>query len=382
VTVAWQIYQETRDPFAMGLMGLFEVTGVLCGSFFSGRYVDSHDRRRVYLQTLLCFGLVALAFAAITQFVTSSEFRVIALYAGSVVVGLLRSLQSPAQFGLLSELLEKSKIARGSAANSTAWQFAAALGPAVGGWLLATTSLTHSYIVVAFIILASCAVVKLMKHRSLDIDLSKTHSKEPFYQSLALGMRFVWNRPPLFWSMALDLFAVLFGGLVVLLPLFADQVLKAGPEGLGILRTCTSVGATAMALFLSWRPLRMKAGSRFLWSVAGFGLAMIAFALSESFLLSCALLIVGGALDSVSVVVRGTILQIHTPDQMRGRVAAVKTIFISSSNELGAFESGAAAKLFGLVPSVVLGGFITCLSTLWVAWKCPELRKLEFGDQK
>ncbi|MEO7521901.1 MAG: MFS transporter [Gemmatimonas sp.] len=376
--VGWQIYDLTRDPLALGLIGLAEALPAIGLSLFAGHFADIHDRRVLALRALAVLVLCAialwlLALASLGSAMLALHARVTAIYAVIVVTGVARAFLQPARQALSVELVPRALFANSITWRSGSWQVAAVLGPAVGGLLYAIGGPALGYAVGALLLVVATIVLFNVRHRSPLRDLT---TREPMKTSLTSGLRFVFAEPVLLGALTLDLFSVLFGGAVALLPVFAAEILHTGPEGLGLLRAAPAVGAVITSVVLAKTPPLERAGRALLFAVAGFGLCMIAFAASREFYLSLALLAMSGSFDMVSVVIRGVLLQLRTPEGMLGRVSAVNQIFIGSSNEIGAFESGMAAKLFGTVPSVVLGGLATLGVVGLVAWRVPTLRKL------
>jgi MFS family permease len=288
------------------------------------------------------------------------------------VSGIARSFLQPARSALGAELVPRSLYPNAVTWRSSAWQLAEVVGPAIGGLVYGFGSARAAYGVDAALMAVGVVSLTRMRH----VARSSPPSGESFLESLATGLRFVRRQPVVLGALSLDLFSVLFGGAVALLPVFAAEILHVGPQGLGILRASPAVGAVLMSLAMAHRPPLRRAGRTLLVSVALFGLSMIGFGLSRNFLLSTTLLALSGMVDTVSVVVRSTLLQVLTPDHLLGRVASVNAIFIGSSNELGAFESGTAARLIGTVPSVVLGGVLTLVVVAVTAIKVPSLRRL------
>ncbi|HYW31759.1 MAG TPA: MFS transporter [Gemmatimonas sp.] len=376
--VGWQIYDLTRDPLALGLVGLAEALPAISMSLFAGHVADSHDRRRITLCALavlvLCsVALLTLAGPSPLGATLASPARVHAIYAVIVASGVARSFLQPARQALSAELVPRSLFGNAVTWRSGSWQLAAVLGPALGGVLYAIGGSVLGYAVDVGLMVVATLVMLLVRHRSPVRDRT---SREPIGQSLTSGLRFVFREPVLLGALTLDLFSVLFGGATALLPVFAAEILLVGPTGLGILRAAPAVGAVITSVALArWGPFR-RAGPALLVTVAGFGACMIGFGLSRSFALSVALLAASGAFDMVSVVIRSLMLQIRTPEAMLGRVSSVNQIFIGSSNEIGAFESGVAARAFGTAQSVVLGGIATLLVVGAVAWRMPMLRRL------
>jgi MFS family permease len=373
VVVAWQIYQLTHDPLSLGLIGLAEAVPFIGFALFAGHIADRSNRLRVSLMALvvlLACSLTLLGFTLRPGVI--GVHRVWPIYAVIFLSGVARSFLQPARSALGAELVPRELYPNAVTWRSSAWQLAEVVGPAIGGLVYGFGSARAAYGVGAALMSVGVLSLARMRHAP---KLSAP-SSESVLESLATGVRFVRGQPVILGALTLDLFSVLFGGAVALLPVFAAEILYVGPQGLGILRASPAVGAVLMSLWLAHRrPLR-RAGHTLLASVALFGLCMIGFGLSRNFLLSAALLGVSGMVDTVSVVVRSTLLQVMTPDHLLGRVASVNAIFIGSSNELGAFESGTAARLIGTVPAVVLGGLATLVVVAVTAMKVPSLRRL------
>jgi MFS family permease len=373
VVVSWQIYELTRDPLSLGLIGLAEAVPFIGFALFAGHVADRARRLRVSLialVVLLCCSLTLFGFTLHPGIIGPG--RIWPIYAVIFCSGIARSFLQPARSALGAEVVPRELYPNAVTWRSSTWQFAEVVGPAIGGLVYGFGSARAAYGVDAGLMAAglfSLARMRVVPKHSMA-------AAESFLDSLATGVRFVRGQPLVLGALTLDLFSVLFGGAVALLPVFAAEILHVGPQGLGILRASPAVGAVVMSLVLAHRPPLQRAGRTLLSSVALFGLAMIGFGLSRDFLLSTALLALSGMADTVSVVVRSTLLQVMTPDHLLGRVAAVNAIFIGSSNELGAFESGTAARLIGTVPSVVLGGMATLLVVATTALKVPELRHL------
>ena len=375
VTVGWHVYELTRDPLALGLVGLAEVIPYFCVAPFAGYLVDHLRRRR--LGAVACAGLAitALVLVAITQGWLPSHGTLL-IYGAIALTGSVRSFLTPIYNTLFARILPRHQFARGAGFGSVVFQLGLVLGPAFGGALVAWAGKSMAYAVAG--VFAIAAGVALLTMR-----VNEPHStveRAPIFASIAEGARFVFGHQILLGALALDMFAVLFGGAVALLPAFIKDILHAGPEALGILRGAPAAGAVIVGLWLARKPPEKDAGRLLLMAVAGFGVCIILFALSRHLWLSAALLFASGLCDGVSVVLRSTILQLATPDAMRGRVSAINGIFIGSSNELGAFESGLAAKLLGLVPSVVFGGCMTISIVGITAKLAPRLRKLDLRE--
>ena len=384
VVVGWQIYQITGSELALGLIGLAEVIPYFTSALFAGYAVDHYSRR--FLGGLACILLAVMSF---TLWWVSSDFGVAwitqygawPIYAAIALSGFARAFLSPVYNTLLVRLFEREDYARATGIGSSVFQFAQIVGPAIGGGLLAVGHLTWAY--GATLMCATAALIGLLGVPKHATDAPNAQSKQSvalIFSGIAQGLRFVFSHPILLAALALDMFAVLFGGAMALLPAFVKNVLHSGPETLGLLRAAPACGAILMGLYLARHPINRNAGRILLSAVAGFGVAMIVFALSKSLWLSVGALFTSGVFDSVSVVLRSTILQLTTPDEMRGRVSAINGIFIGSSNELGAFESGVAARFMGLVPSVVFGGVMTLLIVAVVARAVPRLRRLHIHE--
>jgi len=373
VIVGWQIYDLTHDVLWLGFIGLVEVVPQVTVSLFAGHYSDIWNRHKIikYTSLLLILGSVILLIYSADAAYFSQRFGIYPLFITIFLTGLARGILSPAQVALLGQMVPRNLYANAATWNSANWQMAAVLGPAIGGMVYGFLGIVPAYSLV--LVLYSLSFFLL-----LFINIGKheiTETEEGVFSRIRSGINFVFQTPELLGAFALDMFAVLFGGAVAMLPVFASDILFIGPQGLGVLRACPAIGATLMAVVLMFQPPMKDTGKVLLISVLGFGLCMICFALSKNFVLSGLLLILSGAFDNVSVVIRGTILQLFTPDDMRGRVASVNSIFIGSSNELGAFESGVTAKIMGLVPSVVFGGCMT-LAIVFTTFKLnkPLLR--------
>lgn len=373
LVVGWQIYEQTGDPLALGLVGLAEALPFIAVALYSGHLADRADRRLLAvtsLAVLLACAVALLAFAVHPRLVAGG--RVWPVYAVIFVSGIARSFLQPARTALGAEIVPRELYPNAVAWRSSVWQTAAVLGPAVGGVLYAAGGARLAYAVDAALMVAAVVAFARVAYTPRPREAPAVSVAE----NLTVGIRFLRGQPVLLGALTLDLFSVLFGGAVALLPVFASEILHVGPQGLGLLRAAPAVGAVAMSVYLAHRPPLRRAGRTLLLCVAVFGLCMIGFALSRSLALSLALLALSGMVDNVSVVIRSTLLTVLTPDHLLGRVSAVNSIFIGSSNEIGQFESGVAARLLGTVPSVVFGGAMTLLVVAVMAWRVPELRRL------
>jgi MFS family permease len=371
--VGWQIYELTHDKLALGLIGLAEALPYIGAALYAGHVADRHDRRRIVLAALLLLLLSAALLMVLPFLLPSAPHLVVrAIYGVIFMSGLARSFLQPARSALAAELVPRPLYGNAITWRSGTWQLASVLGPAAGGLLYALGGSRLAYATDATLMLVGLAAMFMIRHRS---NLKREHT-EAVAKSLATGIRFVWSEPLILGALTLDLFSVLFGGATALLPVFADEILHVGPSGLGLLRAAPAIGAVVMSAVLAWMPPFRKAGRALFIAVATFGACIIVFGLSTSVLLSVTMLVMSGAADMVSVFIRSSLIQHRSPVYMLGRVSGVNAIFVGSSNEIGAFESGVTAKLFGTVPSVVLGGIATLVVVAITVWRLPALRKL------
>ena len=389
VVVGWQIYELTNNPLALGLIGLAEAIPSITVSLYAGHVADSVPRKRIIVPMMLVLFGCSLSLFLLTrpagmalfanQQLASFPLYVVMLYAVLFVSGIARGFLGPAVFSFMPQLLpDRSLLSNAVTWNSSSWQAAAVLGPAIGGLLFAKMGKGFAYGVDSGLMLLSLLLFASIASRALPV---REGERLNLSESILSGVKFIFANQIVLAALSLDLFAVLFGGAVALLPIFAKDILHTGPDGLGYLRAAPAVGSVLMAVWLTYSPMKKGAGRKLLWAVAGFGLATIAFALSRNLYLSLFLLFLTGVFDSVSVIVRSTLIHTYTPEYMKGRVSAVNNIFIGSSNEIGGFESGTAAKLMGTVTSVVFGGLMTLVVVAVTAWKADKLRRLESGTK-
>ncbi len=378
----WQVNELTHDPLSLGFVGLVEALPFLALTLVGGWEADRRDRRALSLWGLLAVALSGLVLL-VTTFVPLRS--ALPLYGAQALAGVGRAYFRPASVALGTELVPREHYHNAASWRSSVFHTAMVVGPAVGGGLIALgerlagdrgagagLAYRPAYAAVLCLSAIGFAYLALVRPRPR----AAPAQGESVWAGLADGVRFVFRQPVLLGAMSLDLFAVLFGGAVALLPVFASDVLKVGGVGFAVLRAAPAVGSVAMSFAMARIGELRRSGATLLWAVAFFGLSWMAFAVSRSYALSLALLVVGGMLDNVSVVLRNTLVQVWTPQDKMGRVAAVSSFFIGSSNELGAFESGAAAKLLGLVPSVIFGSGMTLVTVGAVAWAAPDLRRL------
>ena len=375
VTVGWHVYELTRNPLSLGLIGLAEVLPFFCVAPFAGYLVDHLPRRKLGMAA--CAGLATTAvLLAVIALQWPPARGVWPIYAAIAVGGCVRAFLGPVYNALFARVLRREQFARGASIGSVVFQSGLVIGPAIGGVLVGWAGKHVAYgTAAAFGVIAVVALSRLQVTEPAPV-----LQRGPIFASIRDGLRFVFGNQIMLGAMALDMFAVLFGGAISLAPAFIHEILHYGPEGLGILRGAPALGAVSAGLYLARRPLQANAGRIMLLAVAGFGLCIIGFGLSTHFWLSAFFLLLSGLCDGVSVVIRSTILQLATPDDMRGRVSSINGIFIGSSNELGAFYAGSMARLLGLVTSVVLGGFVTLGVVAVTAKLAPRLRKLDLRD--
>jgi len=368
VAVGWQVYEITKRPLDLGYVGLAQfLPGILLFPI-SGHASDHFERRHVLSA---CYGGYAVCFALLLA-LTQRTPSVRAIYIVLILIGVVRSFNSTASRSILVQLVPEEHFPNAVAWNASIFQAATILGPSFGGILYAAFSGPSAVYVIALL----TAIGATVSSFRIKPEVKARPPREPMsLRTLFAGIHYICRKKLILGAISLDLFAVLLGGAVALLPVYAREILHTGPWGLGLLRTAPGVGAAMMAVLLAHRPLRGRSGPTLLWSVAGFGVFTIVFGLSRSLMVSLIALLLLGASDMVSVIIRATLTQLATPDEMRGRVTAVDMIFIGTSNEFGQFESGVTAQWFGTVPAVVLGGIGTLVVIAVWAWLFPELRR-------
>ena len=379
VVIGFQVYAVTHSTLALGLLGLVEAIPALGLALLGGHFADRRDRRRIVLVTRAVSVFTAAGMALASGLPAAGALPV--LYALVFAAGIARGFGDPASSALETQLVPSAVFVNAAAWMATAWQGSAIIGPALGGVLFELVGGRTYWLVAGFFALSTLAAAFTRPPVAPLTPVARTEvartEAEPMWASISAGLRFVRADGAILGSMALDLFAVLFGGAVALLPVFAADILHVGARGLGLLLAAPSVGALAVMLFSTRRPPARGAGRLLLTAVAGFGVSIIVFALSRNLWLSTLALGFSGAFDGFSVIIRRSILRLRTPNHLRGRVAAVSLVFIGSSNEIGAFESGVAATLLGAVPSVWLGGLATLVVVAVTAWRAPQLRELD-----
>lgn len=380
VVVGWHIYQLTKDPLSLGLIGLAEAIPSITVTLYGGYIADKSDKKKLLVwiiaSMLFCSAILAIVTTNDVIQVIGQTWVILIMYGIIFCVGIARGFYSPTAFALMAQIIPKEHYTNSSTWNSGSWQTASIMGPAVGGLLYAFSGITACFIViVSFIALALVCIKFFVKNYPATFI-----PKENIFKSLSEGIRFVFKSKMILGALSLDMFSVFFGGAVALMPIFAHDILKVGAEGLGFMRAAPALGAVVTMFILAKYPPMNKPWRNLLLAVAGFGISIICFGLSRNFYLSLLFLFFEGAFDSVSVIIRSTILQILTPEEMRGRVSAVNGIFINSSNEIGAFESGATARLMGTIPSVLFGGSMTLLIVLITYLKTKRLVPLSLNQ--
>ncbi len=375
VIVGWQVYSISKDPLILGLIGLVEIIPNFSVTLFAGHFADLHDRKKIVVSCLSVLFLCSLSLFYVSYYV--EQYKLLYIFGLIAITGFARGILGPSLFSIMTECVPKKILINSTSWHSTLWQIAFMLGAGASGFLFAGIEYKTYLVISVFIFCALLAFIFI----SPKPHLSQNDKQAPIFESIKGGIAYVFNNQILLGALSLDLFAVLFGGAVALLPIFASDILSVGPQGLGFLKAAPALGAFLMAaLLLYWPPLH-NTGKKLLWAVFGFGICMIIFGLSKNYYLSIFVLALSGACDNISVVVRGTILQTMIPADMKGKVYSVNSLFIGSSNELGAFQSGVAAKLMGVVPSVVFGGTMTLLVVIFTSWKAPKLKSLNFLDK-
>lgn len=376
-TIYFWVYQITEDKLKLGFVGLAEVIPAVLCSLFSGHFVDLHEKKKLITICAGSYLAIGIILFLLTTHQASAHlgFHLVLglIYALVFLGGIIRSFYGPSAFSLMAMIVPRKDYANATSWSSMAFQIGAVLGPLLSGIMIAWKGVESGMI--AVFIMETIPLLAILKITPKPIFKQK---KEPMLQRLSEGMRFVFKTPALLGALCLDLFSVLFGGAVALLPVYQKEILHVSDVGFGMLRAAPGIGALITLGLLTFMPLRSKPGYKLLGCVTGFGLSIIIFGLSTNFLLSCAALVMSGMFDAVSVIIRGTILQLVTPDEMRGRVSAVNTMFISSSNELGDFESGLMAHWLGTVRAVVVGGCITLTVVAVAFWQAPQLRRFSF----
>jgi MFS family permease len=376
--ISWKVYEITKDPFSIGLIGLIEFVPAVIMALYSGHIIDRNDKKKLLVfsfagNIILTIALTIATLSGTMEFL-GDRIVLYIIYAVIFCIGIMRAFSGPTSFALVSQLIPKEELPNAITWHSGSWQIATVTGPALAGFLYGTIGVSNTFYWMVLGLAIALTSLLFLSNKPAPV----IQRDEPVLESIKQGFRFVWKSREILGTMSLDLFAVFFGGATALLPYFADVVLKTGPEGLGMLRSAPAVGSLFVLALVTIRPLKKQQGRLMLYCVAGFGAMIILFGISQMFWLSMFALFMSGVLDGISVIVRSTILQLQTPDEMRGRVAALNSIFIMSSNELGAFESGLTSRIMGVIPAVVFGGGMTIVVVVATWFRAPGLRKLEY----
>ena len=377
--VAYKLFQLTKSSFAIGLVGLSEFIPVFAFALYAGHVIDKSDKRTLLLKGIFSYSLCVVALLFITspygEEILSPKAMELSIYGIIFLTGFVRAFAGPTSNAIVAQLVPRDVLKYASNLSSSTWLAASIVGHASAGFFIAWFGVHNSFYIILSYILLSCIFIYHIKKKP--IAFSNNNIKA--WESVKEGLKYVFGHKIMLGAISLDLFAVLFGGAVALIPEFAERILKVGPIGFGWLNAAIDIGAVVMIITMTFKPLRKKQGLILMYAVAGFGLCIIVFGLSKIYWVSFAALIIAGMLDGISVLVRGNIFQLTTPDEMRGRVSSVNSMFVNSSNELGQFESGITSRLFGgVVPAVLFGGCMTLLVVI-IAWiKAPALRKFEY----
>ncbi|MBL0359362.1 MAG: MFS transporter [Chitinophagaceae bacterium] len=375
--VLWWTFELTHDPLNVGMIGLAEAVPAVGMALYAGYVVDKSDKRKLLLKCVLLFALCAIILLSIssTWFHQSFQTRVTVIFIYIVIfcTGIIRSFSGPTFSSIIASLVPRKLLLNASQLSSTSWLVASITGHAVAGFLIAWLHVTGTFIVITSLIITGFAFLYRLQSKPPGMG-----SEKKTLEAVSEGLRFVFRTKEVLAAISLDLFAVFFGGAATMVIVYTNDILHVGPIGFGWLNAATDIGSIIMVIWLTLFPMKRKQGIKLMLAVAGFGICIIIFGLSKWYWLSFVALLFSGVLDGVSVVVRGNIMQLKTPDELRGRVMSVNSMFINSSNEIGQFESGVAAKLMGTVPSVVFGGCMTMLVVITTWFKAPSLKKLEY----
>ena len=376
--VGWWVYDLTNAPIAIGIIGLSEVIPAVSLALYAGHIIDISEKRKLLLRGAVMYICCALALFFLSTPIIKTKcnnYQIAGLIFTIIFcTGIIRAFTGPIFSTIIGIIVPRNVLQNATTWNQGSWLSASVAGHVLGGILIAGIGISYTLTVISLLVFTGTCFMFQLKPKPV---LQVTNEKKT-WESVKEGLRFVLNTKEVLGALTLDLFAVFFGGAVTMIPVYAKDILKVGAEGFGWLNGASDIGSIIITLSLTFFPLRRKQGKVLLYAVAGFGICIITFALSRSFLLSFAALLLSGILDGISMVVRGTILQLNTPSHMRGRVMSVNSMFINSSNELGQFESGVAAKLMGVVSSVVFGGTMTLLVVIGTWIKAPKLRKMEY----
>jgi MFS family permease len=374
--VAYQLFQITRSSFSIGLVGLAEFIPVFTLALYAGYVIDRSDKRTMLLRGVGSYLLCVAALILVTTSYVKERWgsMELAFYIIIFVTGVIRAFAGPTSHAIIAQLVPRDILHLAANISSTTWLAASILGHASAGFFIAWFTVNGTFWIIFFYILLATIILARIEKKPV-VPSARTVKA---WESVKEGLRYVFQNKILLGAISLDLFAVLFGGAVALIPEFADRILNVGPIGFGWLNAAIDIGAIIMIIFVTFFPLKKQQGRLLLIAVLGFGICIIVFGLSDIYWISFIALLIGGMLDGISVAIRGVILQLTTPDEMRGRVSSVNSMFINSSNELGQFESGFAARIFGAAPAVIFGGCMTLLVVIITWLKAPGLRKFEY----
>lgn len=378
VIIEWEVYRLTKDPLSLGIIGLMEVVPAISLALFAGHLVDQKEKRNLLVWCTLAFLALSVGLFYATDPALANNSNTLYFIYGLVFLGgIVRTFINPTLFSLMSLIVPKELYPNAATWSSSIWQMSAVLGPALAGFtIFALGTHTSMFLIIGFIVIALIFLIQIKPKAILNPKIG-----EPVFQSLREGVKFVYQTKIILGAITLDMIAVLFGGAIALLPIFATDILGVGSEGFGILRAAPAVGSFFIMFAVAYFPINKNAGLKLLFSIFGFGLCIIVFGLSTSFWLSVFALFMSGITDGISMVIRQTILQLYTPDSMRGRVSSVNSMFVGSSNELGAFESGFTAKLMGTVTAVVFGGTMTLITVVLTGVFSKKMRELDFEEE-
>ena len=380
IIIEWEVYNLTKDPLSLGLIGLVEIIPAISMALFAGHIVDQNEKKKLFVYAIIAFLLVSFGFFIITSDYIYSNYSskniLIGIYALVFLGGFVRAFFGPIIFSLVALIVTKKVYPNAASWSSSTWQLAAVFGPASAGFSIALIGVNAS---MGFVLISVFIALGLTFFISKKPILNPKIG-EPIFDSLKEGLSFVFKTKAILVAITLDMVAVLFGGAIALLPIYAQDILNVGSQGFGMLRAAPAVGALIIMFTSAYIPVTKNAGKKLLFAIFCFGISIIIFGISSIFLISLFALFVYGLADGISMIIRQTILQLKTPNEVRGRVASVNSIFVGSSNELGAFESGLTAKLMGTVPAVVFGGIMTILSVAFTNIKFPDFKKLDLSD--
>ena len=375
--VSWWLYELTGDAFYIGMIGLAEAIPAIGLALYAGYVIDKSEKRRLLLITVFLYAICTFILLGTSSDWFKEQFGtkliIIFIYSVIFITGAIRAFSGPSFSAIIASLVPKNLLIPAAQLSSTSWLIASITGHAMAGFLIAWLHVTGTFIVISSLVIIGFLLLTRLKQKPPGISAEKKT-----LEAVAEGLKFVFKTKEVLGAITLDLFAVLFGGAVAMVPVYAKDILHVGPIGFGWLNAASDIGSISMVIGLTLSPMRKKQGIKLLFAVACFGISIIIFGLSKWYWLSFFALLAGGIFDGVSVVVRGNIMQLKTPDELRGRVMSVNSMFINSSNEIGQFESGVAAKLMGVIPSVVFGGCMTIFVVIATWIKAPSLKKLEY----